>query len=92
MAGCIANDGYLYIYGGQDLKEGPLNNIWRANLDIAVRGNVQWENIGKWTSMQPPFSYSHHCGVCWQGKLYFYGGSRAYAGRMDGRDQEVMRE
>jgi hypothetical protein len=92
MAGCIANDGYLYIYGGQDLKEGPFSSIWRTNMDLAVKGTVRWENIDKWTTMQPPFSYSHHCGVSWNSKLYFFGGSRAYAGKLNGRDQGIMRE
>lgn len=42
MAGCVADDGYLYIYGGQDLKEGLLNSLWRINLAEAVEGSTEW--------------------------------------------------
>lgn len=45
MAGCIANDGFLYIYGGQDLKEGQLSSLWRVSMEQAVNGPVEWHNI-----------------------------------------------
>jgi len=45
MAGVIADDGFLYIYGGQDLKEGLLASLWRVDMSEAVSGPVEWKNI-----------------------------------------------
>lgn len=28
----IVND-YLYIHGGRDIKEGPMNNMWRLSVN-----------------------------------------------------------
>ena len=42
MAGCVAEDGFLYIYGGQDLKEGLLSSLWRIHLDSVLKGGAEW--------------------------------------------------
>ena len=45
MAGCVADDGYLYIFGGQDLKEGILSSLWRLHLDETLQGDGEWQNL-----------------------------------------------
>ena len=42
---CIADDGFLYVHGGNDLKEGLLSDLWRVNLSDALAGRVQWEDM-----------------------------------------------
>jgi hypothetical protein len=91
MAGCVADDGYLYIYGGQDLREGVLSSLWRIQLSEALKGDVTWENITATTTNAPSYAFSHHCGVCYQNKLYFFGGYRQYAGNLGKYDRSKVR-
>lgn len=81
MAGVIASDDYLYIFGGQDLAQGILSSLWRVHLPTAVSGEVEWEDITSQTARAPQYGFSHHCGVCFKDKLYFFGGSRLYTGK-----------
>lgn len=46
-----ANQRYLYIHGGRDLREGAVDNMWRLDLDSLMRSSedasypVQWEPV-----------------------------------------------
>jgi hypothetical protein len=30
------HDGYMYVFGGQDLKEGSVNTTWKINIESIV--------------------------------------------------------
>ena len=77
--GCIYND-YIYIFGGQDLKEGSINTVWRINIRQIVSGiendkiniETQWDYLKcKGTIPQP---MSHHNSFIFNNKMYCYGG------------------
>ena len=40
---CCTNEGFLYVFGGQDLKEGSLNTVWKLDIqsiiNLAYEGN-----------------------------------------------------
>jgi N-acetylneuraminic acid mutarotase len=38
-ASCVYND-FLYVFGGQDLKEGSYNSIWKLNLKVVMDGGT----------------------------------------------------
>ena len=65
----------LYVFGGQDLKEGLHNSLWRISLED-VRDNL---NVAKWEEFhaknEPPCPNSHLTGFVFQGKLFLFGGS-----------------
>lgn len=63
MASCISEEGFLYIFGGQDLKEGPLGDLWRVNLEDAMNGNANWEDLTNVPLDKPQYNFSHHCAV-----------------------------
>lgn len=93
MAGVIADDGYLYVFGGQDLKEGLHNSLWRVKLTDAVGGEkVQWENAASYMRNVPQYGFSHHAGVCFEGKIYFFGGSRQYLGSTSKFDRAKVQQ
>ncbi len=54
--------------------------MWRINLDKAISGKADWEDITSQTKNLPPYSFSHHCAVAYKSKIYFYGGTRFYSG------------
>jgi hypothetical protein len=33
--GCV-HDGFMYVFGGQDLKEGSVNTTWKININQIV--------------------------------------------------------
>jgi len=69
----IYND-YLYIFGGQDLKEGSYNTLWRLNLrHIMEGGTTSWEQITS-CSGKGPKPISHHSGFVHKDTLYVFGG------------------
>lgn len=43
---CGVYNDYLFVFGGQDLKEGSYNNLWKLNLKDALGGkSTAWEYI-----------------------------------------------
>ena len=75
---CIADDGFLYVHGGHDLKEGRMSDLWRVSLDDALNNKAKWENLTNEVSNGHHYSLSHHVAVCYRQKIYFFGGSRVY--------------
>jgi len=77
-----ANQRYLYVHGGRDLREGAIENMWRLDLDSLMRATeenfypVNWEQI-QFKGPKSPGRISHHkCSV--QGdKMILIGGNRA---------------
>ena len=47
LAACVEKyEGYLYIFGGVDLKVGKLNDIWKINLKTLKEGGMNtWERV-----------------------------------------------
>jgi len=65
---------HLYIFGGQDLKEGSYNTLWRLNLkQIMDGGTTAWEQILNQTGAKPK-PISHHSGFVHEDTLFVYGG------------------
>ena len=63
---------YLYIFGGQDLKEGAFNTLWRLDLKkTLINSSGKWEQINCRNTPKP---ISHHNGFIHEDKLYIYGG------------------
>lgn len=66
-------DEHLYIFGGQDLKEGAYNSLWRLPLQhILDGGSTNWEHVEQRGKVPKPIS--HHCGFVHGDSLYVYGG------------------
>ncbi len=52
---------YVYIFGGQDLKEGSYNNLYRLPINHILEGGTgAWEYILTYGTVPPPIS--HHNG------------------------------
>ena len=67
-------EGSLYIFGGQDLKEGTYNNLWRLPLNHIMEGGAtSWEKVTNMTGKAPP-PISHHSGFLYKDTLYVFGG------------------
>ena len=73
-------NGCLYIHGGQDLKEGSHDTVWKLDLDAVVRyaqdqdqtSTFQWEQLS--CTGQVPLPICHHTSFIDSGKFYSYGG------------------
>ena len=79
--GCL-QDGQMYIFGGQDLKEGSVNSTWRINLEKIIKMSeaqadnidVFWEQIHYDKKGPTPDPISHHNAFIFQGKMHVFGG------------------
>lgn len=82
----IVND-YLYIHGGRDIKEGPMSNMWKLNLngleELAHDStyNVAWELVKEVGA--GPGRVSHHSTVSFGNNVLFFGGMTGFAGVED---------
>ncbi len=73
---CGVYKDYLYVFGGQDLKEGSYNTMWKLSLKIVLDGGTTgWELVN--TSGQVPAPISHHNGLINGDSFYVYGGMQA---------------
>lgn len=75
---CIDGQEFLYIHGGRDLKEGPIDSMWRLNLSALQNLHqdpfcqVSWEPITpKGTG---PGKISHHTAASNEDCAIIYGG------------------
>ena len=67
---CAAPDGYIYLMGGRSHNR-SLKDLWRFDP-----GQTQWaEVICK--GQQPP-GLQEHTMVCWNNRLYIFGGDAGY--------------
>ena len=73
----------LYIYGGHDIREGSLANLWMLDLGKLIdlekpeedqRKECMWHKID--TSGKGPGAVSHHSSVVYGDKMYLFGGSK----------------
>jgi hypothetical protein len=64
-----ANQRYLYIHGGRDLREGAIANMWRLDLDGVMRAcedphyAAQWEEVAFKGSKSPGRISHHKCAI-----------------------------
>ena len=66
------NEDVVYIFGGQDLKEGSYNTLWKLDLKAVLENNpATWESIH---TQNTPHPISHHSGFISDQKMYVYGG------------------
>ena len=67
-------DNYLYIYGGKDISEGKLNDMWRLNLSA---DKLIWEEVTPTNNKHFPCR-AHHTATEVNGKVYIIGGQNEY--------------
>ena len=69
----------MFVFGGQDLKEGSFDSVWKLDLQLLSQANdlddfqaIHWEHVA--TSGEKPGKFSHHTCVQYEGKMYLFGG------------------
>ena len=75
----------LYIFGGHDIREGFLNNLWMIDMDAFNDFDVHPEDQEKscgWQQLQfngklRPEAVSHHTSVVHGNTMYLFGGCLA---------------
>ena len=75
-----AHNGFMYVFGGQDLKEGSVNSTWKIDVESIVHQSGQglnsvraeWEFLNCKGTIPEPMS--HHSSFVHENKLYCYGG------------------
>lgn len=65
---------FLYIFGGKDISEGKLNDLWKVNLK---EQKPQWEKITPTNEQQLPY-LAHHTGTLVEGSYYIIGGQNEF--------------
>ena len=75
----------MYIYGGHDIREGSMDNLWVIDLlsfdDLDLEPEDQDKHCA-WKLKETkgehcPGALSHHTSVVYNDKMYLYGGSYA---------------
>ena len=75
----------MYIYGGHDIREGSLDNLWMIDMnnfnDLDMQPEDQ-EKCCEWKLLEPkgnvhPGAISHHTSIVYSDKMYLFGGSKA---------------
>lgn len=90
------HDGYMYVFGGQDLKEGSVNTTWKINIESIVeqssKGQVnvlaEWECLDCKGTVPEPMS--HHSSFVYDDKLYCYGGLIGSQGNQSNGDFWIL--
>lgn len=77
-------DNYLYIHGGQDIREGTLDKMYKINLEPKTQEN-NWEEV-MCKGIEKPGKIAYHRLIRYEGKVYLIGGSNLE------RDNEKMYE
>ena len=75
----------MYIYGGHDIREGSLDNLWMIDMNNFNDLDMQPEDQEKsceWKLLEPkgnvhPGAISHHTSIVYSDKMYLFGGSKA---------------
>eukprot|EP00357_Protocruzia_adherens_P018677 CAMPEP_0114987920 /NCGR_PEP_ID=MMETSP0216-20121206/9293_1 /TAXON_ID=223996 /ORGANISM="Protocruzia adherens, Strain Boccale" /LENGTH=217 /DNA_ID=CAMNT_0002350607 /DNA_START=30 /DNA_END=679 /DNA_ORIENTATION=- len=63
----------LYIYGGEDIREGIVSNMYKINIE-RDSDVIEWQPVE--STGDGPGAISHHTGVVHEGKWYLFGGNR----------------
>jgi N-acetylneuraminic acid mutarotase len=66
----------LIIYGGQDIAEGVLDDMWAINLESNLLENLQWERVEALGELPPPMC--RHTMVSYDNKVFLFGGTDQY--------------
>lgn len=75
----------MFIFGGHDIREGSLDNLWMIDLsnleDLDKESfeqdqSFQWKQIFTQGAVKPD-AISHHTSVVHKDKMYMFGGSKA---------------
>ena len=66
-------DNFLYIHGGQDIREGTLDKMYKINLEPKSSEN-NWEEV-IWKGVEKPGKISYHKLIRYEKKVYLIGGS-----------------
>ena len=63
---------YFYIFGGRDINESKMNDMYRINLDISEESQDKWEKID--FSGDIPEPVTGHKAVVYEDRLFVFGG------------------
>ena len=66
-------DNYFYIFGGRDINETKMNDMYRVKLDFSENSNEKWEKINYEGEIIPD-CVSGHKGVLIGNLFYIFGG------------------
>ena len=66
-------DNYFYIFGGRDINETKMNDMYRVKLDFSEESNEKWEKIN-YEGEIIPNCVSGHKGLLIGNLLYIFGG------------------
>jgi hypothetical protein len=70
----------MYIYGGYDIREGPMSSMWSfdlskvGNLDNMQGPPLHWNQLAV-QGIKKPGALSNHSSVVYNKKMYLFGGS-----------------
>lgn len=65
--------GKLFIYGGQDLREGVFKDMWVLTMDPGYGDEDSWEKIPG--DDMAPNMLCRHSAVVYQNRMYIFGGT-----------------
>ena len=76
----FVHDGRLFIFGGNDIKEGTMDCLWMLNLNnISEMEKADKMKSCKWTQIFPtgsgPGKLAYHSSIIVEDTMYLYGGS-----------------
>jgi N-acetylneuraminic acid mutarotase len=66
-------NGNIYVYGGQDLREGVFSGLWVLHVDVADSRNDYWEKIE--ATEDGPGEICRHTAVVHANRMYIFGGT-----------------
>jgi hypothetical protein len=83
----------LFIFGGLDIREGSLNNLWELNLtnirDLEVEEGYRQETCG-WKQVKTtgsvaaiPDKIAYHTSVVYKDNMYLFGGNNYSKSKFD---------
>ena len=67
---------YFYVFGGRDINESKMNDMYRINLDISQESQDNWEKIE--FSGDIPKPVAGHKALVYGDRLFVFGGVNDY--------------
>jgi len=75
----------MYIYGGYDMREGPMSSTWcfdfknvgelkDSDINVNKLPTMTWQTV-QTQGVKKPGAISDHTSVMYKNKMYLYGGS-----------------
>jgi N-acetylneuraminic acid mutarotase len=68
--------GKIYVFGGQDLREGVFGDLWELSIDKNDSRNDYWEK--KEGDENAPGDLCRHSAVVHENRMYIFGGTNNF--------------